>query len=67
MATPITITRGEEDVVGLCRAARRARNPAAVRRVLALAIVIEDALHTEAAQAGGMDRQTPRDRDQRMR
>lgn len=61
MAAPITITQDELDAAGLHRAARRAHNAAAVRRMLALALVLEGASRTEAAQAAGMDRQTPRD------
>ena len=61
MAAPITITRDELDAAGLRKAARRARDVAAARRMLALALVLEEASRTEAAQAAGMDRQTLRD------
>ena len=65
MALPITITRDDPDAAGLRRAARRSRDVAARRRMLAP--VLEGASRTEAAQAAGMDRRTLRDRDQRMR
>ena len=61
MTAPITITRDDLDAAGLRRAAQRARNAAAARRMLALALVLEGASRTEAAQAAGMDRQTLRD------
>ena len=61
MALAINITRDDLDAAGLRRAARRARNVAAARRMLALALVLEGASRTEAAQAAGMDRQTLRD------
>ena len=41
--------------------ARRARNGAQARRLLAIAAVLEGASRTEAARIGGMDRQTLRD------
>ena len=61
MAAPIPITRDELDAAGLRKAARRARDVTAARRMLALALVLEGASRTEAAQAAGMDRQTLRD------
>ena len=61
MAAPIKITRDDLDAAGLRRAARRAPSIAASRRMLALALVLEGASRTEAAQAAGMDRQTLRD------
>jgi transposase len=61
MAAPIKITRYDLDAAGLRRAARRAPSVAAARRMLALALVLEGASRTEAAQAAGMDRQTLRD------
>jgi len=42
-------------------AAARAKDAAASRRMLALALVLEGAPRTEAARAAGMDRQTLRD------
>lgn len=61
MAAPIEITRHALDAAGLRRAARRAPSVAASRRMLALALVLEGASRTQAAQAAGMDRQTLRD------
>ena len=61
MAAPIKITRTELDAAGLRRAAGRSRDPAAARRMLALALVLGGASRADAAQAAGMDRQTLRD------
>ena len=61
MAAAIKITRDDLDPAGLRRAARRAPSVAASRRMLALALVLEGASRTEAAQTAGMDRQTLRD------
>ena len=61
MAAPIKITRDDLDPAGLRRQARRAPSVAASRRMLALALVMEGASRTEAAQVAGMDRQTLRD------
>jgi transposase len=57
----IAITRRELDAHGLRAAAARAKDAAASRRMLALALVLEGHSRTEAAQAAGMDRQTLRD------
>lgn len=57
----IAITRMDLDAGGLRAAAGRARNAAAARRMLALALVLEGASRSEAARAAGMDRQTLRD------
>ncbi len=61
MAAAIKITRNDLDPVELRRAARRAVSVAASRRMLALALVLQGASRTQAAQAAGMDRQTLRD------
>lgn len=61
MAAPIQITRHELDAAGLRRAARRAPSVAASQRMLALALVLEGASRTDAAEAAGMERQTLRD------
>jgi transposase len=61
MVAAVTITRLDLDASGLRRAARRCRQPHAARRMLALALVLEGASRTDAAQAAGMDRQTLRD------
>src|SRR4051812_49549454 len=54
----VAITRKEPGAVGLRREARRCRDAAASRRMLAL--VLEGASREEAARAAGMDRQTLR-------
>src|SRR3954449_2988799 len=55
----VAITRKELGAVELRREARRCRDAAASRRMLAL--VLEGASREEAARAAGMDRQTLRD------
>ena len=57
----IAITRTDLDARGLRAAATRAKDAAAARRMLALALVMEGQNRTEAACAAGMDRQTLRD------
>ena len=57
----IAITRHEPGAGELRREARRCRDTAASRRMLALALVLEGASREEAARAAGMDRQTLRD------
>src|SRR4051794_14116267 len=57
----VAITRKEPGAVELRREARRCRDTAASRRMLALALVLEGASREEAARAAGMDRQTLRD------
>jgi transposase len=61
MATAVAITRTELDASGLRQAAARARDAAAARRMLALALVLEGVSRTDAARMAGMDRQTLRD------
>ena len=61
MGTAIQITRSDHDATSLRLAARRSRDGAAARRMLALALVLEGVSRTEAAKACGMDRQTLRD------
>lgn len=61
MGTAIQITRMGFTPTLLRRAARRSRDVAASRRMLALALVMEGASRAVAARAGGMDRQTLRD------
>src|SRR3954449_7336609 len=56
----VAITRKEPGAVELRREARRCRDAAASRRMLALALVLEGASREEAARAAGMDRQTLR-------
>ena len=57
----VAITRGDLDAAGLRREARRCRDAAAARRMLALALVLEGRSREEAARHAGMDRQTLRD------
>src|SRR3954451_13738061 len=57
----VAITRKELGAGELRREARRCRDTAASRRMLALALVLEGASREEAARAGGTDRQTLRD------
>jgi transposase len=57
----VAIMRRELDAAGLRGEARRCRNAAAARRMLALALVLEGASREEAARHAGMDRQTLRD------
>jgi transposase-like protein len=61
MAAGIAITRHDRSADELRLAASRLRNGTLVRRVLALAMVLDGASRAEAAQACGMDRQTLRD------
>ena len=57
----IAITRQELDAGELRREAKRCRDAAAARRMLALALVLDGASREEAARHAGMDRQTLRD------
>ena len=57
----VAITRKEPGAAELRREARRCRDTAASRRMLALALVLEGSSREEAARAAGMDRQTLRD------
>src|SRR5919112_10213 len=57
----IAITRHGLGAGELRREAKRCRDAAAARRMLALALVLEGASREEAARHAGMDRQTLRD------
>lgn len=57
----VKITRTDYGATALRREAGRARTPAAARRMLALALVLEDVPRRDAAKQCGMDRQTLRD------
>ena len=57
----VAITRRELSAGDLRREARRCRDAAAARRMLALALVLEGHARAEAARHAGMDRQTLRD------
>ena len=57
----VAITRTDLDADGLREAARRSKDGAAARRMLALALVLEGSDRAAAARSAGMDRQTLRD------
>jgi len=57
----VAITRTELTAAELRGVAARARDADAVRRMLALALVLEGHSRRDAAEACGMDRQTLRD------
>ncbi len=57
----VKITRADYGAEDLRREAGRARTPAAARRMLAVALVLEDVSRREAARQCGMERQTLRD------
>jgi putative transposase len=61
MAAAVEIARDELTAAELRRAASRCRDARAARRMLAIALVIEGADRTTAAESCGMDRQTLRD------
>ena len=61
MAVGIAITRKDESAEELRRMARLCRNVAQARRLLAIALVTDGHSRTDAATAGGMDRQSLRD------
>src|SRR5271163_3249514 len=61
MAAAVAITRRDASADELRRTAARMRDGALVRRLLALAMVMEGTSRREAAEACGMDRQTLRD------
>jgi len=61
MSRAITITRTEHTAAELREFAANSRDGAQVRRLLALALILEGRSRTEAAEQTGMDRQTLRD------
>lgn len=61
MAAAVAVTRRDVSAVELRQAASRLRDGAVVRRVLALAMILDGASRQQAAKACGMDRQTLRD------
>ena len=61
MGAPLTITRIDFTASELRSYAGRCQDAAQVRRLLALASVLEGRPRTEAAEQNGMDRQTLRD------
>lgn len=61
MSAGLKVTRLEHTAVELRRVASRKRDAMQVRRLLALALVLEGVSRSEAAAQNGMDRQTLRD------
>ena len=61
MSKPVPVTRLDRSAFDLRREASRCNDGAVVRRLLAIALVLEGRPRTEAAEACGMDRQTLRD------
>lgn len=61
MSGAVRITRLEWSAADLRRLARKEKNPLIVRRMLAIALVLEGSDRASAAKACGMDRQTLRD------
>jgi transposase len=61
MGKPLSISRSEHTAEDLRAAASKSRDGAQVRRLLALAFVLDGSSRTEAAKQAGMDRQTLRD------
>lgn len=61
MSAPIEITRTDYTGAELRALSRRCSDSAQVRRILSLALVLEGRSRSEAAELGGMDRQTLRD------
>jgi transposase len=61
MGAALTITRTEYSASELRTIAGKCQDGAQIRRLLALALVLEGCPRTQAAQQNGMDRQTLRD------
>lgn len=61
MGAPLEVTRREYTAAELRVLSSRCGDGAQVRRLLALAMVLEGRSRTEAAELNGMDRQTLRD------
>ena len=61
MGRPIEITRFEHSAAELRELAARTQDGAVVRRVLAIALILEGHPREQAARLSGMDRQTLRD------
>lgn len=61
MGKPLAITRTEHAAEDLRGFAAKSRDDAQVRRLLALAFILEGQSRTEAAERAGMQRQTLRD------
>ena len=61
MAAPVEVTRRDYTATALRSLSSRCTDATQVRRILALAMVLEGRPRTEAANLNGMDRQTLRD------
>ena len=61
MGQPIAITNSDYSAADLRQLASREKDGQVVRRLLALALILEGHSRTEAAQMAGMERQTLRD------
>ena len=61
MSGAVKMTRLDMSAAELRKAAKKERNPLVVRRILAIALVLDGADRKRAAEACGMDRQTLRD------
>ena len=61
MGAPLEVTRTEHTSAELRALSNRCSDGAQVRRILAIALVLEGRSRTEAAELNGMDRQTLRD------
>lgn len=61
MSGAVRITRVDLSAMDLRRLAKKEKNPLIVRRLLAIALVLEGSDRASAAHACGMDRQTLRD------
>ena len=61
MSGAVRVTRLDLSAADLRRLSRKQKNPLIVRRMLAIALVLEGADRQTAARACGMDRQTLRD------
>jgi DNA-binding NtrC family response regulator len=61
MGRPIVITNSDYSAADLRQLASREKDGQVVRRLLALALILEGGSRTEAAQMTGMERQTLRD------
>ena len=61
MGMALAITRTDHTAAGLRAFASKCCNPARVRRLLALGLVLDGRSRGEAAEQSGMDRQTLRD------
>jgi transposase len=61
MGTAVKVTRGDLTPADLRKASAKCADGAQVRRILAVALVLDGRPRTEAAALNGMDRQTLRD------